>query len=97
LSGFVCHVTEVVKMTIDASLMLEKKRSYNFGVDQAGSIGRNRKKAVYQENTLGQPIKWKPVEKNIREELNNTEACENNPISEPFRVICCFWRFKGLH
>lgn len=46
---------------------------------------------------LHQPVQREPVEKDVREELDNAEQGENYPVHQPLGVIGLGRRFNSFH
>jgi len=72
------------------SLVFQKQWTNNAIVDDISSIAGKRDEAPDEENTLDKPIQWKPIEKNVGKELDDTEESKDHPVHQPFGVIV-FW------
>jgi hypothetical protein len=76
------------------NLVLDKQRTNNSIVDYIGSIVGHGDETPDEKSTFHKPIQWEPIQKDIREELDNAKERKDHPIHEPFSIVMCWFAFN---
>ena len=63
---------------------------YKAGTHELGMVQPN------EENSLDNVVEWNPTRNEACDRFSNRKACENNPISQPLRVIGSITRVDSL-
>lgn len=77
--------------------MFQEIRADDFLVHHDASIVLDRSHAPDEEGALDEPVEGDDLADVQREEFNDGEASEDDPVGQPLRVVALIVSFDGLH
>lgn len=77
--------------------MLQEVWPDDFGVHDDAAVVVDGRHAPDEEDALQEPVEWNHLGDVQREELEDREAGEDHPVSQPFGVVALVFRLHGLH
>jgi len=75
---------------ITATNLLNDLFVYKAGTHELGMVQPN------EEKSLDNVVEWNPTRNEACDRFSNRKACENNPVSQPLRVIGSITRVDSL-
>jgi len=77
----------VLQRVVDPGAVFEKHGADEAVVHKKGPVPVDGEEAPDQEDDLGQKIKGEPTKDEVREELDDAEEGEDDPIGQPLGVV----------